>query len=132
MTIGLRAAARTRAVAATSSGPATTGLFGASRGGSAYSNVSCVLGQHLAGEGEVDGPRRLAAGDGERPIHNRLELGEVAQLVVPLHELARQPGLIEGLLRPVDLAVAAAEHALLGDGRAPGGEEDRYLGAAPR
>ncbi len=86
------------------------------------------LGQHLARQGEVDGPRGLATGDGQGPVHRRFKLNEVAQLVVPLDELARHPALVEGLLCPVNGPVAAAEQAALGDGRAPRGEEDGHLG----
>ena len=39
------------------------------------------------------------------------------------------PALVERLLRPVDLAVAAAEDAPLGERVAAGREEDRHLRA---
>ena len=88
-----------------------------------------VLGQHLAGQGEVDGPLGLAPRDGQRPVHDRLDLRSHAQLVVPLHELAHHGALIERLLGPVDVAVARARQAGLGDRRAAGGDQDRRVGA---
>ena len=52
----------------------------------------------------------------------------MAQLVVPLHELAQHAALVEVLLRPVDVVVARRrERARLGDRRAPRGEEDRHV-----
>ena len=86
-----------------------------------------ALGEHFARQREVDGPGRLGLRHGERAVHHGLDLGEVAQLVVPLHELARHARLVVGLLRPVDVAVAAAEDAPLGKRRAAGREEDGHL-----
>ena len=87
------------------------------------------LGQHLARKREVHGALRLRAGDGERTIHDRLELQEVTQLVVPLHELAREARLVERLLRPVDRPVARAGQARLGDRIAPRGKQHRHADA---
>ncbi len=86
------------------------------------------LGQHLAREREVDGPARLSHRELERAIHHRLQLGGLAELVVPLDVLAQHAGLVEGLLRPVDVRVARArQRAVLGDGGAARGEQDRDL-----
>ena len=52
----------------------------------------------------------------------------MAQLVVPLHELAQHAALVEVLLRPMDVVVARGRHrARLGDRRAASGEEDRHV-----
>src|SRR5207249_9991379 len=69
------------------------------------------------------------SGDREGAVHDGLELSEVAQLVVPLDELAHDRPLIEGLLRPVDLALAAPAEAGLGDRVASRREEHRYPAA---
>ena len=70
-----------------------------------------TLAQHLARERQVHGALRLGLGDREGAVHDRLELGEVPELVVPLDELAHDRALVERLLRPVDLALAAAAEA---------------------
>ena len=87
------------------------------------------LGQDLARQREVDGALWLAAGDGQRAIHDRLQLAPHAQLVVPLHELADHGALVERLLAPVDVAVPGAGQLVLGERGAAGGDEDRRVRA---
>jgi hypothetical protein len=69
------------------------------------------------------------ARDGQRAVDHALELGEVSQLVVPLHPLAKHRRLVEGLLGPVDLAIASSGQRALGEGSAAGRHEDRHVGA---
>ena len=81
--------------------------------------------QRLARQRQIDRPARARHG---HLIGARDDVGDLlghAQLVVPLHRLAQHAGLVEHLLAPVDVAVAAAELALLGDRRAAGGEDQR-------
>ena len=74
------------------------------------------------------GPCGSLLRDGERAVDHRLDLLGVAQLVVPLHELAQHAALVEVLLRPVDVVVARGrQRARLGDRRAARGEEDRHV-----
>ena len=87
------------------------------------------LGQHLAGQGEIDGALRLGMGEGEGAVHHRLEVGGAAELVVPLHELAHHGRLVEGLLGPVNGAIAAARVSRLRDGIASRAEEHGHVGA---
>jgi hypothetical protein len=87
------------------------------------------LGQHLPGPRQVDGPARLGQGQIERPIDDRLELARLAELIVPLDPLAEPPGLVEGLLSPVDVGVERArERAVLRDGRPARREDHRRPG----
>ena len=80
-------------------------------------------GQDLTRQRQIDRPSRLGLHDLERPVDHGLELGGRAQLVVPLHVLAQHGGLVEALLRPVNVQVARAQLSFLGDRRAPGGHE---------
>ena len=52
----------------------------------------------------------------------------MAQLVVPLHPLAHHGRLVEGLLRPVDAAVARTPGVSLRDGRPSGAEKHGHIG----
>src|SRR5213079_1307351 len=56
--------------------------------GARPSALAVTLAEHLARERQVHGALRLGLGDREGAVHDRLELGEVPQLVVPLDELA--------------------------------------------
>jgi len=103
------------------------GSGGAARGGVLEDLV--LLGEDLARQREVDGPLRLGLGERQRTVDDRLELGEVPELVVPFDELADHRALVEGLLRPVDRAVAAAVQAGLGERIASRAEEDRHVRA---
>ena len=81
--------------------------------------------QRLARQRQIHRPARARHRDLVGARHHVGDLLRHAQLVVPLHHLAQHPGLVEHLLAPVDVAVAAAELALLGDRRAAGGEDQR-------
>ena len=85
------------------------------------------LGQHLARQGQVHGALRLRLGQREGAIHHGLQLGEAAQLVVPLHVLADHACLVEGLLGPVNVTVTAARQAVLRDGIASRAEEHGHV-----
>ena len=87
------------------------------------------LGQHLARQAQIDGAARLRHRDRKRAAHHGFELLEVAQLVVPLDELAHDRALIERLLAPMDQRVAAAGHPRLGQRRAAGAQHQRHVGA---
>ena len=87
------------------------------------------LGQDLARQGEVGDPLGIARRHGQGPVHDTLQLHEVPQLVVPLQELANQSGLIEGLLRPVDVQIPRSQNARLDEGRAACRHEERDVGA---
>ena len=73
-----------------------------------------ALGQHLARQREVDRAPRLAAGQGERAVHHRLELVAVAQL---LRDCTRSSDLVGRLggdefvawLAEIDETAAAAK-----------------------
>ncbi len=82
-------------------------------------------GQRLARQRQIDRPARAGHHDLIGARHHVDDLLRDAQLVIPLHRLAQHPGLVEHLLAPVDVAVAAAELALLGDRRASRGEDQR-------
>jgi hypothetical protein len=69
-----------------------------------------ALRQHLARQRDVHRALRLALADGERAVEHGLDLLGVAQLVVPLDELAQHAALVEVLLRPVDVVVARRRH----------------------
>ncbi len=84
-------------------------------------------GKHFARQGQVDRPLGIAVGKRERPVEHRFELRGVAQFVVPFHELAHHPRLVELFLGPVDVVVAPARHPALGPRRAPGGEQHRHV-----
>src|SRR5262249_30481951 len=56
-------------------------------------------------------------------------LARYAQLVVPFHQLAHHPGLVEHFLRPMDWAGTRAERAFLGNRRTAGGKDERYWAA---
>ena len=108
---------------------------GSDRGSLRKSSRGEVGSQNLPWQRHVYRSLRLALGDGERAVDHRLHLLGVAQLVVPLHELAQHAALVEVLLRPVDVVVARAKERRaarggsmsFGDRRAPGGEQDRHV-----
>ena len=74
-----------------------------------------------------------AGGDRQRAVDDGFELDAVPQLVVPFDDFAQHAGLVEHLLRPVDVGVARPREPtgepLLGQRRAAGGEEDGHVGA---
>jgi len=82
--------------------------------------------QHLARQREIGGAARRAHHHFHRALDDPRGLQRQAQFVVPLHHLAQHAGLVEHFLRPVDLAVARAQEALLGQGRAPGHQHHRH------
>ena len=87
------------------------------------------LRQDLTRQHQVDRAARLGHRQLQGTVHDRLQVHRLAELVVPLHELAEHPGLVEGLLRPVDVGVPRPlEAAVLGDGAPARGEDDRRLG----
>ena len=86
--------------------------------------------QHLARQAEIDRPGRRGGGDLHRPRHHVGDLVRPAHLVVPFDELAQHAGLVEHLLRPVDVNVAGAGGPILGDRRAAGGDQHRDAIAA--
>ena len=85
------------------------------------------LGQYLARQRQIDRPPGLAGGDGEGAIDNGFELMAVSQLVIPFDQFAHHPGLVEHLLRPVDVDIAGARQPFLGQWRAAGGEQQRHV-----
>ena len=88
-------------------------------------HVADRLGEHFARQGQVHRAARLGARDGQGAIDDALQVGAMAQLVVPLDPLANHAALIERLLGPVDAAVARAFGAAFGQGRATRGKEHR-------
>ncbi len=85
------------------------------------------LGQHLARQGEIDRPLGRAGRQGQGAIDHGFELSAVAQLVIPFDHLAQHAGLVEHLLRPVDVGVARPGEPRFGQRRAAGGEQDRHI-----
>ncbi len=86
-------------------------------------------GQDFARQCQIDRTLRRAGGDRQGAVDHGFELDAVPQLVIPFDDLAQHTGLVEHLLRPVDVGVARAWEPLLGQRRAAGGEEDRHVGA---
>src|SRR5207244_9616943 len=103
---------------------ATRGLGGrhAERPDRVAARMHRRIAQNLARQRQVDRPARLAHGDVERAVDHRINWLARAQLVIPLAELAHHAALVEGLLAPMDRAVARADMAGLGERRAAGGE----------
>ena len=83
-----------------------------------------------AGQGEIDWPLRLTAGESEGTVHDALQVYTGAQLVVPLDPLAYHRALIEGLLRPMNSATAGPSQPTLCGGGPTSGEKHGYLCAA--
>ena len=100
---------------------------GSDRGGFRKLPVK-TRGEDFSRQGDVHRTLRFALGDGEPAVDDRLHLLGVAQLVVPLHELAQHAALVEMLLRPVDVVVARGrQRARLGDRGAARAEENRHV-----
>ena len=121
--------------AAPSSLAASSSASGSAAGGEAGTIVGLYRkrawerrGQNLARQGYINGSLRFALGNRERAVDDRLDLLGMAQLVIPLHELAHHAALVEVLLRPVDVVIArGGQGTRLGNRRAAGGEEDRHV-----
>ena len=81
--------------------------------------------QHLARYGQIDRPLGCRAGEADRPVDDHLGLLGHAQFVVPFDQLAQHAGLVEHLLRLVDVAAARAlgHAAVFGQRRAPGEQQ---------
>ena len=87
-----------------------------------------ALRQDLARQRDVDRPLRLGFGDRQGSIQHGFDLLGMAQLVVPLHELAQHRALVEVLLRPVDVVVArGGQGPGLGDRGASCGEQEGHV-----
>ena len=81
--------------------------------------------QRLTRQHQID---RAARSGHRHLIGARGDIGGLfrhAQFVIPFDQLAQHAGLVEHFLRPVDLAVARAEAAFLGDRGAAGGDDHR-------
>ena len=108
-------------------------LVGARRGGGDAARRAVVgearqrRRQDFARQRQIDRPAGRGSRDGKRAVDHRFELLAVAQFVVPFDDLAQHAGLIEHFLRPVDVDVAGSRKAALGQRRAAGGEQDRYV-----
>ena len=88
------------------------------------------LAQHLARKAEIHrtlwrGRRQL-----QRAIDHVGDLVAALHLIVPLHHLAQHAGLVVHLLRPVDVDIARAGRATLGERRAAGRQQHRHPVAA--
>jgi hypothetical protein len=86
-----------------------------------------VGGKHLARQGQIDRSPRLAHGDVEGAIDDRLHRLAGAQFVIPLHVFAQHAALVEGFLTPMNGPVARGDAAGLGKRRAAGGEQQRNV-----
>ena len=83
--------------------------------------------QHFARQRQIDGALRLGRRHGESAVDYGFELLAVAQLVFPFDDLAQHAGLIEHLLRPVDVNVARTGERALSQWRPAGGKQDRHI-----
>lgn len=88
-----------------------------------------LLGQDFPRQHQVDRTPRFGHADADGTIQYLLHVAAVAQLVVPLDQLAHHAALVQHLLRPVDLAVAGTTPAVLEQRRAAGGEQHGNLAA---
>ncbi len=87
-----------------------------------------ALREDLSRQGDVDRPLRLGLGDRQGSIQDGFHLLGMAQLVVPLYELAQHGALVEVLLCPVNVVVArGGQGAGLGDRGAACREQDRHV-----
>ena len=102
------------------------GVGGCGRRHRAHGRVG-GLGERLPRQAQVDRPARRRHRHRQRPPHQVADGRAVAQLVVPLRDLAQHAALVEHLLSPVDGVAAAAAPARLADRGAPGRQQQRHL-----
>ncbi len=84
-------------------------------------------GEDFTRQREIDRSGRRGLRDAVRAVDDLLDVHAVAQFVIPLHDFAHHAGLIEHLLRPVNVAVPRAEAALFVERRAARHKDDRHL-----
>ena len=108
-------------------------LVGAGRGGGDAARRGVIRKpgqwrrQDFARQREVDRAAGRRRGDGEGAVDHGFELLAVAQFVFPFDDLAQHAGLVEHLLRPMDVDVARPGQPAFGQRRAAGGEQDRHV-----
>lgn len=59
------------------------------------------LREHLSREREIYRPARFGQGNGQRPIHHRLQLRKMPEFVILFDKFSYQACLIKGFLSPV-------------------------------
>src|SRR3984893_6200412 len=80
--------------------------------------------EHLSRQCEIDRPARLAHGDVESTIYDRVDGLPMAQLIIPFDEFAHHGALIVSLLAPVNVAVAGGYVTGFRDWRAAGNQQN--------
>src|SRR5262249_27859065 len=92
-----------------------------------HAELSVGFPQNLAWQGQVDRPAWFSHGHFQGPIHYRLKLGKIAQLVVPLDVLTQHAGLVKGLLGPVDVDITRPWEPGLRERGTTSREQDGYV-----